>query len=137
MTLRERVVEVLERWCGDDVERTDEKLEDLWNRTKPSGNPSHSGIDYFPPGGGDLVDRVTAEYSLPRPEIRRVNFDSADLNPAGGTILTIDDLFIAVGQCPVVESAVVIETVAVVERQAIAATAPKKSKKKAVKRAAK
>ena len=34
MALRDRVIEVLKKWCGTDaVDRTDEKMEDLWNRT--------------------------------------------------------------------------------------------------------
>jgi hypothetical protein len=61
MTPIESTVAVLNRWCGEDaVDHTDEKLEDLWNRTKPTGKPSHSGIDFFEQGAEDLVDRLTA-----------------------------------------------------------------------------
>jgi hypothetical protein len=97
MTPRERTVAVLNRWCGGDfVDHTAEKLEDLWSGTKPTGKPSHDGIDFFAPGAEDLVDRLIAEFETP--PARKINFDASDLDPKTGGILTVDDLFRAVNQ---------------------------------------
>jgi hypothetical protein len=58
MTPNERTLTVLNRWCGTDViESLEEKLEDLWNRTKPIGKPSHSAFDFYEQGAEDLVNR--------------------------------------------------------------------------------
>lgn len=106
MTPIERTVAVLNRWCGEDaVDHTDEKLEDLWNRTKPTGKPSHSGIDFFEQGAEDLVDRLKAEFQ--KAPARNINFTHTSLDPDNGTILTVDDLFTAVLQSPPVAPTVV------------------------------
>ena len=102
MTPRERTVAVLNRWSGgDNVNQTDEKLEELWNRTKPTGKPSHSGIDFFTQGAQDLLDRLAAEFQ--KIPARNINFVLADLDPKSGSILTIQDLFTAVLQSPPAE----------------------------------
>jgi hypothetical protein len=99
MTPEERTVEVLNRWSGgDNVDQMSETLEQLWNRTKPTGKPSHSGIDFFPQGASDLVNRLVAEFQ--KSPARNINFTSANLNPTGGTILTVDNLLTAVIQSP-------------------------------------
>jgi hypothetical protein len=101
MTPIERTVAVLNEWCGvpDAVDQTSEKLEDLWNRTKPTGKPSHSGIDYFDPGTLDLLSGLKAEFA--KPTARLIRLVVADLDPSnGGSVLTIDDLFTAVLQSP-------------------------------------
>src|SRR4051812_43707549 len=105
MTPDERTVAVLNRWCGEKaVDHTDEKLEDLWNRTKPTGKPSHSGIDFFPPGAKDLIQRLTAEFQ--NSPARTINFRFDALDPQNGTVSTVDDLFTAVLQSPPVASLV-------------------------------
>jgi hypothetical protein len=80
MTPIERTVAVLNRWCGQDaVDHTDEQLEDLWNRTKPTGKPSHSGVDFFEQGAEDLVDRLRAEFQ--KVPARNINFSHTSLDP--------------------------------------------------------
>ncbi|MBZ5677161.1 MAG: hypothetical protein LAP61_23195 [Acidobacteriia bacterium] len=105
MTPIERTVDVLNRWCGENaVNHTDEKLEDLWNRTKPTGKPSHNAIDFWEQGAEDLFDRLIAEFK--KDPARNLNFDHTDLNPTGGGIITADDLFKAVLQSPEVTTGV-------------------------------
>jgi hypothetical protein len=97
MTPRERGIAVLTRWCGEDaVNDLDEKLEGLWNRTKPTGKPSHSAIDYYEPGAEDLMERLEAEFE--HPPARKLNFNHTDMNPAGGSIITISQLLDAIVQ---------------------------------------
>jgi hypothetical protein len=102
MTPNERALAVLNRWCGEDaVDDTTELLKELWDRTKPSGKPSHSAIDFFDgnsPGAQDLVNRLTAEFH--HSPARKIELDYTDLNPDTGPIKTIDDLFEAVIESP-------------------------------------
>lgn len=116
MTLRERVVTVLEKWCGDEVLHSNWKLEDLWNATKETGNPSHSGIQFFPDGASDLVQRLIREYNRPDRPKKTINFNAQRLNPTGGTILTMEDLFQAVLRSPNVPAAPAVAALAVAPR---------------------
>jgi hypothetical protein len=105
MSLRKRVVSVLQEWCGAPILHSNWNLQELWNATKPTGVPSHSGIDFYPPGATDLVDKLTSEYQRPRRQKRTINFAATNLNPTGGTILTMENLFRAVQESPEVGAA--------------------------------
>jgi hypothetical protein len=104
MTPIERTIAVLNRWCGENaVDDTDETLEDLWNRTKPTGKPSHSAIDFYQPGSEDLINRLIAEFNNP-PKFK-VNITYKDLKPGTGAIKTVKDLLKAVSQFDEADSA--------------------------------
>jgi hypothetical protein len=102
MTSNERTLAVLSIWCGEDaVDETSEPLQELWDRTKPTGKPSHSAIDFFEenaPGAQDLVNRLRAEFR--QAPARKIEFDYTDLNPDTGPIKTVADLFEAVLESP-------------------------------------
>lgn len=98
MTPIERTVAVLNRWCGENaVDQSDEKLADLWDRTKPTGKPSHDGIKFYPQGASTLIENLKAEFR--RPEAYIVNIELKDFNPSKSPKITsVDDLVNATAQ---------------------------------------
>jgi hypothetical protein len=101
MTPTARTIAILNRWCGqaDAVDRTSEPLKELWARTKDH----HSAVPFFDSlqkaqGAEQLVDALVQEFR--KEPARKINFDLTNLNPSGGTILLVDDLFVAIRQSP-------------------------------------
>lgn len=100
MAVRDRVISVLEAWCGSAPADNTISLSDLWNDTRNNPNHPHDGIAFQPDGVNDLLDKLKTEFRKPGP----VRLDTSVLKTTSfkpnGDIDTVNDLVDAVIACP-------------------------------------
>jgi hypothetical protein len=95
VTIRERINQVLQNWCGQSTPDQSQNLKMLWESTADNDVRPHDGMDFQPDGVEDLIGRLTDEFKRPGPVRKAIVLQAGDFEP-DGTILTIDDLVGAV-----------------------------------------
>jgi len=102
MTIRDRVNDVLEDWCGQSANTIDQamSLDVLWTATRNDPNRPHNGVAFQPEGVMDLLTKLTVEFKKPESVRKQISVLTTNSFKPNGTIDTVDNLVEGVVGCP-------------------------------------